>query len=129
MQENIPIEEVFENLRCSKDGLTTEAAEQRLTIFGYNKLEEKKVKPFSLFLSLVLCSFFLKILCSGCVSGEQILEVFGVYVEPSLMGYGSCCYYGNCSCKWRSKYSKHPVCSFFFSWCLKYSNLVPLCLS
>lgn len=46
MQENIPIEEVFENLRCSKDGLTTEAAEERLTIFGHNKLEEKKVVLF-----------------------------------------------------------------------------------
>ena len=43
MQENIPIEEVFENLRCSKEGLSTEAAQQRLELFGHNKLEEKKV--------------------------------------------------------------------------------------
>lgn len=43
MQENIPIEEVFESLRCSRDGLTTQAAEERLSIFGHNKLEEKKV--------------------------------------------------------------------------------------
>ncbi|KAJ4833146.1 ATPase 11, plasma membrane-type [Turnera subulata] len=41
--ENIPIEEVFENLRCSREGLTTQAAEERLAIFGHNKLEEKKV--------------------------------------------------------------------------------------
>ncbi|PNX61264.1 plasma membrane H+-ATPase, partial [Trifolium pratense] len=27
--ENIPIDEVFENLRCSREGLTSEAAEQR----------------------------------------------------------------------------------------------------
>ncbi|PKI78027.1 hypothetical protein CRG98_001647 [Punica granatum] len=40
--ENIPIEEVLENLRCSREGLTTEAAEERLNIFGHNKLEEKK---------------------------------------------------------------------------------------
>ncbi|KAH6791800.1 H[+]-ATPase 11 [Perilla frutescens var. hirtella] len=39
---NIPIEEVFESLRCTKEGLTTEAAEERLVIFGHNKLEEKK---------------------------------------------------------------------------------------
>lgn len=39
----MPLEEVFQTLRCNKDGLTTEAAEQRLAIFGYNKLEEKKV--------------------------------------------------------------------------------------
>lgn len=43
MQENIPIDEVLENLRCSKDGLTSQAAEERLAIFGHNKLEEKKV--------------------------------------------------------------------------------------
>lgn len=39
------------------------------------------------------------------VIGEQILEISGVYVEPSIMGYGSCSYHGNCSCKWRSKNS------------------------
>lgn len=44
VQENIPIEEVFENLRCSKEGLTSDAAEERLTIFGPNKLEEKRVR-------------------------------------------------------------------------------------
>lgn len=43
LQENIPIEEVFENLRCSKEGLTNAAAEERLLIFGHNKLEEKRV--------------------------------------------------------------------------------------
>lgn len=32
----IPIEEVYENLRCSKDGLSSEDAEKRLEIFGYN---------------------------------------------------------------------------------------------
>ncbi|KAJ9555876.1 hypothetical protein OSB04_010490 [Centaurea solstitialis] len=35
------IEEVFENLRCSKEGLTTSAAQERLAVFGHNKLEEK----------------------------------------------------------------------------------------
>lgn len=43
LQENIPIEEVFQNLRCTKEGLTSEAVEQRLAIFGHNKLEEKEV--------------------------------------------------------------------------------------
>ncbi|KAI7729860.1 hypothetical protein M8C21_007750 [Ambrosia artemisiifolia] len=51
--ESIPIEEVFENLRCSKDGLTTSAAEQRLEIFGYNKLEEKKESKFLKFLGFM----------------------------------------------------------------------------
>ncbi|KAF7838412.1 plasma membrane ATPase 1-like isoform X1 [Senna tora] len=51
--ENIPIEEVFENLRCSREGLTSEAAEERLTIFGYNKLEEKKESKFLKFLGFM----------------------------------------------------------------------------
>ncbi|KAJ9140406.1 hypothetical protein P3X46_031060 [Hevea brasiliensis] len=51
--ENIPIEEVFENLRCSKDGLTIEAAEERLTIFGHNRLEEKKESKFLKFLGFM----------------------------------------------------------------------------
>ncbi|CAI9763234.1 unnamed protein product [Fraxinus pennsylvanica] len=40
--ENLPIEEVFENLRCRKEGLSSEDALRRLEIFGYNKLEEKE---------------------------------------------------------------------------------------
>ena len=34
---------MLENLRCSREGLTTVSAEERLTIFGHNKLEEKRV--------------------------------------------------------------------------------------
>ncbi|XP_065876849.1 ATPase 4, plasma membrane-type [Euphorbia lathyris] len=51
--ENIPIEEVFENLRCSREGLTTQAAEERLTIFGHNKLEEKRESKFLKFLGFM----------------------------------------------------------------------------
>ncbi|GAB2224070.1 hypothetical protein Droror1_Dr00004817, partial [Drosera rotundifolia] len=40
--ENILIEEVFEQLKCSRDGLTSTEGENRLQIFGFNKLEEKK---------------------------------------------------------------------------------------
>ena len=129
MQENIPIEEVFENLRCSKEGLSSEAAEERLVIFGHNKLEEKKVHTFTLLFSF---SFFVQeiSLChllneshlkslnfevnylSGCYSGEQVLEVLGVYVESSVLGYGGCCYNGNCTCQWRGELSKFSFGSF-----------------
>ncbi|KAH6781568.1 H[+]-ATPase 11 [Perilla frutescens var. hirtella] len=51
--ENIPIDEVFENLRCTRDGLTSEAAEERLDIFGHNKLEEKKESKFLKFLGFM----------------------------------------------------------------------------
>ncbi|KAJ6676787.1 PLASMA MEMBRANE ATPASE 1 [Salix viminalis] len=85
--ENIPIEEVFENLRCSREGLTTQAAEERLTIFGHNKLEEKKVRKF--------------------------LKFLGFYVESSVMGYGGCCYH---SCKWRRKASRLArLCGYYYT--------------
>ena len=44
MQENIPIVEVFENIRCSREGLSNQVAKERLMILGYNKMEEKKVR-------------------------------------------------------------------------------------
>ncbi|KAH9555373.1 hypothetical protein CY35_08G111100 [Sphagnum magellanicum] len=39
--ENVAIEEVFAQLRCTKEGLTTDEGNDRLAIFGSNKLEEK----------------------------------------------------------------------------------------
>jgi hypothetical protein len=54
-QENIPIEEVFQSLKCSRQGLSSEEAEARLAVFGPNKLEEKKVVIFSSIIFL-LCN-------------------------------------------------------------------------
>ncbi|XP_033139357.1 ATPase 11, plasma membrane-type isoform X1 [Brassica rapa] len=51
--ENVPIEEVFESLRCSREGLTTAAADERLALFGHNKLEEKKESKFLKFLGFM----------------------------------------------------------------------------
>ncbi|KAK4762016.1 hypothetical protein SAY87_029900 [Trapa incisa] len=51
--EKIPIEEVFEQLKCSREGLTTAEGDQRLEIFGYNKLEEKKESKFLKFLGFM----------------------------------------------------------------------------
>ncbi|OMO59576.1 Cation-transporting P-type ATPase, partial [Corchorus capsularis] len=51
--ENIPVEEVFEKLKCTKDGLSSEEVKQRLELFGYNKLEEKKENKFLKFLGFM----------------------------------------------------------------------------
>ncbi|KAF7848598.1 hypothetical protein BT93_L1815 [Corymbia citriodora subsp. variegata] len=51
--ENIPIEEVFQSLICNREGLTSAAAEQRLDLFGHNKLEEKKESKFLKFLGFM----------------------------------------------------------------------------
>ncbi|CAL0323206.1 unnamed protein product [Lupinus luteus] len=51
--ERIPIEEVFEQLKCSRAGLTSEEGENRLQVFGPNKLEEKKESKFLKFLGFM----------------------------------------------------------------------------
>ncbi|KMZ66561.1 Proton-exporting ATPase [Zostera marina] len=51
--EKIPIEEVFEQLKCTRQGLSTTEGESRLAIFGANKLEEKKENKILKFLGFM----------------------------------------------------------------------------
>ncbi|XP_057969130.1 ATPase 8, plasma membrane-type [Malania oleifera] len=51
--ERIPVDEVFEQLKCTREGLTDEEGEQRLQIFGLNKLEEKKESKLLKFLGFM----------------------------------------------------------------------------
>ncbi|RRT36907.1 hypothetical protein B296_00036059, partial [Ensete ventricosum] len=51
--ERIPIEEVFEQLKCTKQGLSSEEGASRLLIFGPNKLEEKKESKILKFLGFM----------------------------------------------------------------------------
>ncbi|PSS13923.1 ATPase [Actinidia chinensis var. chinensis] len=51
--EHIPIEEVFELLKCTREGLSSDEGEKRLQIFGPNKLEEKKASKFLKFLGFM----------------------------------------------------------------------------
>ncbi|KAK9931690.1 hypothetical protein M0R45_018958 [Rubus argutus] len=51
--ERIPIDEVFEQLKCSREGLSVAEGAQRLEIFGPNKLEEKKESKFLKFLGFM----------------------------------------------------------------------------
>ncbi|KAL9226917.1 hypothetical protein vseg_002674 [Gypsophila vaccaria] len=51
--EKIPIEEVFEQLRCSKEGLSSDEGNSRLELFGPNKLEEKKESKLLKFLGFM----------------------------------------------------------------------------
>ncbi|THG11969.1 hypothetical protein TEA_007178 [Camellia sinensis var. sinensis] len=51
--ERLPLDEVFEQLKTSRAGLSSEDAEVRLQIFGQNKLEEKTENKFLKFLSFM----------------------------------------------------------------------------
>ncbi|OAY85631.1 Plasma membrane ATPase [Ananas comosus] len=51
--ERIPVDEVFQQLKCSREGLSTEEGNQRIQIFGPNKLEEKKESKFLKFLGFM----------------------------------------------------------------------------
>lgn len=51
--ERVPIEEVFEQLKCSREGLTSEEGANRLQVFGPNKLEEKKESKILKFLGFM----------------------------------------------------------------------------
>ncbi|PWZ36495.1 Plasma membrane ATPase [Zea mays] len=53
LQENIPIEEVFEQLKCTREGLSSSEGQQRLEIFGPNRLEEKKESKILKFLGFM----------------------------------------------------------------------------
>ncbi|KAJ4971409.1 hypothetical protein NE237_004508 [Protea cynaroides] len=51
--EKVPIEEVFESLKCSREGLTSEEGANRIQLFGPNKLEEKNESKILKFLGFM----------------------------------------------------------------------------
>nr|XP_017230734.1 PREDICTED: plasma membrane ATPase 1-like [Daucus carota subsp. sativus] len=51
--ENAPLEEVFQHLKCTREGLTSDEVTKRLELFGYNKLEEKKESKILKFLGFM----------------------------------------------------------------------------
>ncbi|PON79845.1 P-type ATPase [Parasponia andersonii] len=51
--ERIPVQEVFEQLQCTKAGLSSEEGQKRLDVFGPNKLEEKEESKFLKFLGFM----------------------------------------------------------------------------
>ncbi|KAG6410694.1 hypothetical protein SASPL_128759 [Salvia splendens] len=51
--ENLPLEEVFDHLKCSREGLITEEAVDRLKDIGPNKLEEKTENKLLIFLGFM----------------------------------------------------------------------------
>jgi H+-transporting ATPase len=56
--ETIVMEEVFQLLQSSEQGLSSEEAERRLGLFGPNKLEDKQQNPF---LQVSSCTTVIKV--------------------------------------------------------------------
>ncbi|KAK3445651.1 hypothetical protein EUGRSUZ_A01453 [Eucalyptus grandis] len=53
LKDKIPVEEVFEQLKCSREGLSSEEGAHRLQVFGPNKREEKKESKILKFLGFM----------------------------------------------------------------------------
>uniref|UniRef100_A0A804I004 Cation-transporting P-type ATPase N-terminal domain-containing protein n=1 Tax=Musa acuminata subsp. malaccensis TaxID=214687 RepID=A0A804I004_MUSAM len=53
LSEQIPVDEVFEQLKCTREGLSSAEGANRLQIFGPNKLEEKKESKILKFLGFM----------------------------------------------------------------------------
>ncbi|KAK3003986.1 hypothetical protein RJ639_019239 [Escallonia herrerae] len=51
--ERIPVEEVFDQLKCTREGLSSEEGANRLQFFGPNKLEEKEESKILKFLGFM----------------------------------------------------------------------------
>nr|GMC61202.1 ATPase 9, plasma membrane-type [Ipomoea batatas] len=51
--EKVSVEEVFQKLKCSREGLTENEGKKRLEMFGPNKLEEKKENKLLKFLGFM----------------------------------------------------------------------------
>ncbi|KAF2315433.1 hypothetical protein GH714_039227 [Hevea brasiliensis] len=51
--ENMPLEEVFDQIKCRREGLSSDEVQERLDLFGYNKLEEKKENKILKFLGFM----------------------------------------------------------------------------
>lgn len=85
VQENVPLEEVFEHLKCTRKGLSSDAVKQRLDLFGFNKLEEKKVGLSLLPVSITHCftSLFPELTFSALIYQEsKILKFLGFMWNP-----------------------------------------------
>jgi magnesium-transporting ATPase (P-type) len=88
-----PVEKVFEDLKTSENGLSTQEAKLRLKKYGYNKLSEKRQIPFiwkfikhlrDLFGILLIVAAVLSFISGSPELGTIILAVVFVNILVSM---------------------------------------------
>ena len=90
---NKKIDQVFDEMKVDKDGLSKEEAKRRLDEFGYNELKEKKgITPFQIFLRQFKDVFVIMLLIATLISfliGDPIdAAIIGVIVIlNSVLGF------------------------------------------
>ncbi|CAL5441926.1 unnamed protein product [Camellia sinensis] len=75
----------WENLRCSREGLSTESAQQRLELFGHNKLEEKEETAAIMAIALANGGRAYQIASAVKILGEKLSFKDGAFM---VKGYG-----------------------------------------
>jgi H+-transporting ATPase len=90
LQENIPLEEVFDNLRCSRQGLSTPQAEQRIetgsTSWRRSRYTRIRIRdsrvPVSLCVSRINVVFNMMDGCVLCDQESKFLKFLGFMWNP-----------------------------------------------
>ncbi|RWW61531.1 hypothetical protein BHE74_00031411, partial [Ensete ventricosum] len=84
LQESIPVEEVFAQLKCGREGLTSAEGEQRLLIFGLNKLEEKQV---SVIFGLLDCDLSHNHMCGEPPDWQDFIGIVVLLIINSTISF------------------------------------------
>ena len=76
-EHKIKLEELYEKVKSSEEGLTTEETEKRLEKYGFNILETKKKTPVIFKFLKQFTNFFALLLITG-----STLAFFAEYISP-----------------------------------------------
>jgi magnesium-transporting ATPase (P-type) len=65
---SIPLEELYEKLETSENGLSEEEAKRRLEIYGFNELKKRRITFFQIFFFHVFNPIILLLLFASILS-------------------------------------------------------------
>jgi len=86
-RENLKVNEVFDKLKISKNGLIEEEAEKRLEKYGFNELKEKrKTTPLKVLLRQ-FANFIVWVLLAAAIISFFIGEILSFWVISFIIGF------------------------------------------